>query len=871
MEAAAQTAAETSPTADQLVEWIQALETGPAPDARAALREWFDEAWLELVASEQLGPETEGATSLWLYSARLLSDGLEGPERVALLQRARAVGDRTDQVDRNAAIHGALADALLDVGSLDEAREVIESADPRLRTSWVYFPAIALERIRLARLQGRWEEGLDAAAELIERGLLMDQAIDSMRNASDAQRQVALLHRRIRALALGQRARLELELGRLDRAVTSALEELELAEQVEDRSAELDARLALADAAYLRDDPAETLAIVEELEAEGLGDASSPALAHLTGMALGGLALKGRESPAKAVQRLERALGGPGLDQLAAFDAEWMLSELALSEGDVERAATHLADARGRFDSWSQPDDAIGTRELRLLANEAQLACLASAGPERLSEIERALEGGLQVLLDSWRRTDAEAGGVGFLESEDRRALLGELIRVRQTLHGEAGLERCVADLLAAWTMGSAARRAGLTAGDLEDVRTGLLGAGAGLMIYVPTGPVTHALAVDAERITARVLPGQYALAESIDGFQRLAAERDPPREAREARRERARALTGAGSALAEALLPRELASLAAGWTSIGVVGLESLRGITLETLCDREGRTLGCALPLYTIPSIPLALADARRRAEEPVSYERDLALLAFLEPDGAALERFPGLARVPAEELELEAVAAAYDRDRRAILRSPPPVAADLRQALDSAAVVQVLAHGVFDPFRERGAGLLLAPNTADPGESGDGFVWSEDLARLGQQPRGLVLLTSCGTSIGPRRLGDDEPTDLATTLLERGAAAVVTTREKLELSLADQLSRALHRNLARGDGPAEALRSARAAVAGRDVLRGFEVSRVRLLGRDLNPLPAPSPRGSGIGYAAAAALLTAGAVSLIRRRAR
>jgi hypothetical protein len=98
---------------------------------------------------------------------------------------------------------------------------------------------------------------------------------------------------------------------------------------------------------------------------------------------------------------------------------------------------------------------------------------------------------------------------VGFLESEDRRALLGELIRVRQALHGEAGLERCVADLLAAWTMGSAARRAGLTAGDLEDVRAGLLGTGAGFLVYVPTGPVTHALAIEAGRITAHELKDQ--------------------------------------------------------------------------------------------------------------------------------------------------------------------------------------------------------------------------------------------------------------------------------------------------------------------------------------------------------------------------
>ncbi|MCC7173347.1 MAG: CHAT domain-containing protein, partial [Planctomycetes bacterium] len=74
----------------------------------------------------------------------------------------------------------------------------------------------------------------------------------------------------------------------------------------------------------------------------------------------------------------------------------------------------------------------------------------------------------------------------------------------------------------------------------------------------------------------------------------------------------------------------------------------------------------------------------------------------------------------------------------------------------------------------------------------------------------------LSACGAGRDSERLGEDALNHLGGTFLERGAICVILSREKIELNATLALSRALHRRLAAGDPPAEALRVARNELA-------------------------------------------------------
>ncbi|MEO0651557.1 MAG: CHAT domain-containing protein, partial [Planctomycetota bacterium] len=181
--------------------------------------------------------------------------------------------------------------------------------------------------------------------------------------------------------------------------------------------------------------------------------------------------------------------------------------------------------------------------------------------------------------------------------------------------------------------------------------------------------------------------------------------------------------------------------------------------------------------------------------------------------------------------ETLDLGRQQRAYPEPRRETLAGATP--ADFLSALERAAVVHVLAHGVLDPYRERGSGILLGP-----GAESDGSLWPEDLEHLEPRSRALVVLASCGTAVGPRRTGDDGPTSFASTLLARGASGVITTAARLELRLAEDLTARFHHHLARGQSAAEALRRSKEELGSRDRARAFALAKVRLLGSVAGP---------------------------------
>lgn len=823
-------------TAEDLLGLLTDLD-GRAEDrsveAREILRAWIASLLPTYGALEPGDDAARAEVGTWVSVARQVASKLPVDAAIELLEQVHPIANRSADLDRRAAIGYDLARHLLDVGRLDEAASVLATGRAALDGRWVYRPLLDHQRIRLARLSGRYSDGLEAAAELLASEHFFHGAIDAMPAPDPAQVEIADLHRRTEGLVFGERARMELELGRLDRAAAASMSEIELGERADDATLLIDGHLALAAGRFLGDDPEGTLREADFIVDELGVDPSTPTVRFLRGMALGSLALRGdANSPSNGAEpELLGALALPGLDQLAAFDAEWMLAELALAADDSERALRWTDAGRTRFESWGQSPDALGTRELRLIANEAELACRTDADREALGVALEALERGLAKLLEGWAEIDLEAGGAGFLESEERRGLFGELVRVRERLDGEAGLEAAVGDLLRAQAMGSVARRRALAPGSLAEVRSELLGPGRGLLIWVATAPTTHLLVVDTDRVRSIELPGLDRLREPVGALER--ALRASSASAMRGERRDLDELDATSRRAGELLLPESLRAELLDWNEALMVGVEVVRGLEPAALAWSDEALLGEHLALTHLPSIPLALDAERVRRSSERSVDFDLTVLAHLAPSDAVDERFGALSEVDPSAIDVSRSTRPYAGGRARSVVDPAPTADDLWRALDDSAVVQVLAHGVLDPFRERGSGIVLAP-----GIDGRELLWPEDVEAQAFRARALTLLTSCGTAVGPRRTGDDEPTSIAASLLERGASGVYTTSAKLELGLAEDLAGALHRALASGASAAEALRRARAELGRRDRARAYDLARIRLLGSPAGP---------------------------------
>jgi len=95
-------------------------------------------------------------------------------------------------------------------------------------------------------------------------------------------------------------------------------------------------------------------------------------------------------------------------------------------------------------------------------------------------------------------------------------------------------------------------------------------------------------------------------------------------------------------------------------------------------------------------------------------------------------------------------------------------------------------------------------------------EGPLLTAEIARLGLTRNPLVVLSACGTLRG-RTAGMEGMPSLARSFLEAGASAVVATLDDIDDEQAAQLVTSLHRHIAAGAHPADALRDAqREAIA-------------------------------------------------------
>jgi hypothetical protein len=160
--------------------------------------------------------------------------------------------------------------------------------------------------------------------------------------------------------------------------------------------------------------------------------------------------------------------------------------------------------------------------------------------------------------------------------------------------------------------------------------------------------------------------------------------------------------------------------------------------------------------------------------------------------------LVRGPHLA---SEGAEVPQLAVGYSADcEPVVLGGGTATVARVLAAIDGARLVHIAAHGTFRPDSPLFSSLSLD----------DGPLTVYDLERLRRGPRHLVLSSCDSGVIAPA--GANELLGLASSLIPLGTVAIVASVVQVNDAAAVPLMLALHRELRRGAGLAEALRDAR-----------------------------------------------------------
>jgi hypothetical protein len=505
---------------------------------------------------------------------------------------------------------------------------------------------------------------------------------------------------------------------------------------------------------------------------------------------------------------LAEILQQPGLSDTDRLEARLAQARLALASGDHESAKEPL-EAAQELARGTGAEAEDGNRSLpfvtALRARRARLAAGAvPEDPALYEELQRAFED----LLGQWRNVPQRPGGVGLMRFANKRAVLSELLN--WTLGNEAepdaaAIDRCLRLIARAQAFGSLSMRLGAGEVGLAELRNEVLGARDGLLVLVPDTDRTHAFLVGKTFARHRFLSA--AQAELVADAHELS---DATFDLETARSGSTKWASSAGR-LAERLFPADLRALLDDLDGLAVVGGDLIGDPALECLPLPGTGTLGTRWALSSLPSLPAAVALARRAESRTGGLQLDLWMLTATAP--STNPKFPP---IPFDEAVRERLLAPFPAERRQVCEGPRATRARLsEQAFASAAVGCFLAHGVPDPGRERTAGLQLTPEAAVEGD--DGRLWCDEIdspAARGGCPR-LVVLATCSAARGARRVGDDGLGHLGGAFLARGAQAVVLARHEVELAATLRLLEVLNERLAAGDTVQEALRRARVAL--------------------------------------------------------
>lgn len=692
----------------------------------------------------------------------------------------------------------------------------------RHREDVVFRPFALAHAADYLRTRGRWAEAWDRLQEVAAvRGSAAqgDPALE--RTVAAAEFQLAL--------ACGQPEVASAALAREREAVAAG---------AGDPASRMDVLWNLASLAMAVDSPELKRKYIAEVE-DGLSDeelaAALPvkqaALAARHAMAV--LLLEEAEPPESPVapELLLAAAELPEQDEVHRQNLLFLLLGLADGGGDSALAREIYGQLRELDERRAFPRE--NAWYLAAWGGRLALSEGAGADPADLLRAEQEVEAAFAELLGTFAEMPSSEGGVGFLDTRGRRLLLETRLRLalRRAGESDAGRREAFRTILAYEGVGSLARRLGAREESLEPVLPLLLSPGTGLVVYVHGFEATHVLWFDRDQSGYSAVPWPRERERVRQSVERRLA-RVPERLAPEPRQKELLALQADLRRLSGWLLPEELATRAGTWSGIHVVGADLLGLVPFEAL-SIGAEPAGQTHAITFLPSVTVGAALARR-AQGP----------APLEADDLLLVAAPTLSdSVRARHSELVPFPFASDRLTRAFSRAPLLIAEaagilglEKNLAARSARIWSFVTHGVFDPKREFGAGLVLAPDE----RSAEGVLWAADLLRSGWSSPELVVLAACHSARGTPRGGEDGLWQLDGAFFALGTQCSVQAGWKIGLEPTLALLEVFLEETSTGATPAEAMRRARRALA-RDpeYQHPFYAQSLRVAGLGLRPL--------------------------------
>jgi CHAT domain-containing protein len=204
-----------------------------------------------------------------------------------------------------------------------------------------------------------------------------------------------------------------------------------------------------------------------------------------------------------------------------------------------------------------------------------------------------------------------------------------------------------------------------------------------------------------------------------------------------------------------------------------------------------------------YVLVSAPSVLAFrqasdllTRKSAGKP----RRLLVVADPDFDHAA---FPSLARLPGAMAEARAIAPLYEFPQ--IFTGESATRHAILDHLPAADVIHISAHGQVNESAPALSHLVVAPSDDD-----GGVLLAKDLSWPAPVRPRLVVLGSCRSAAGPYASGEGV-LSLASPFLQAGVPSVVAALWNVDDDASRELLVRLHKHVAGGMAPAEALRAA------------------------------------------------------------
>jgi CHAT domain-containing protein len=665
-------------------------------------------------------------------------------------------------------------------------------------------------RSEAAQRRGDWEFA-GQCLDLLEQSIAPDETYADHPQAERLVRQ----NHEYRSRLLQGRAHVLLELGLLDLARAPTLAALEEARASGDASALAAARLLACERALAKGG--------DEEEAVGIARAGwgDPLLApwHALFYFYEGMAEIERAhdalpavEPARAAARQAHAAftgaRGAGLPPSEALKMELGLGELDRMLGCGGAASARLERARalagGLGGSTSE------SIQLAMLAWR-----LAHEGLTDAAELEPARAGLLEAyprFLEEWSSTPRRPGGVGFLHVAWRAQLVSEVIEAElSTGPAEEGEERAFARVLQMQALGTRTRAGGPRDFGVAELRSELLGEKRGMLLLLPARDRSHLFVLDAKGVDHYRLPlGREPLRDRARPITASLQDRDRPVDKK------------ALGELHDALLPAAVRARMSTWSGAFTTGFDLLCDLPFGILGGESGAPYARRLALASLPSAAFGLELVRRA--RPLPTGKELVLVVASDPPEGFGPQFRFTEGEQRRLFEGFQSTALIERPSRGGLL-------EQRSLLGGARILHFLAHGTELPGGEYWAALVLS-GTAKEGQR---FFAAEDVAQL--ELGGLVILSACGSGLGPPRVGDDRLVHLGGAFLDAGARCVMLTPFPVEYETTLALMERVHAFLAEGRSPAEALRAARAASGGE--LEAYHAASFEVLGLGFEPV--------------------------------